>query len=422
MSQSTRIELVKNSLLKNPTSLDKSLYAIVDSFNAEEWAEVIKMKGKNLPFYNSIIPFFAYTFKPEIADEMISNKLITTNTCGESLSDALFFALSNGSQIESEQPTFVDICNTPILLNLFNGSILNRISRAEFSDDISDYFRDKFKKMLKSFNDNVLISNEIDMTPELALTGNNKFRSINDVDEESIEDTLQIIYFLQATNSLASSLNVTELNEDLAQMISTLQFQKIIRDSSNSKKEERSRLKQLESSLAYIMGCVESESCYESIIAKLNPMMFDKVETSILSAIFAINTTSAESDLKEESLTTDSLYVDENSLLNEPNESIFKKIAGKIWGNDSCVETQELQDASHEQVRSDEVAINNVLIKTKKSKTKFGVIIFGLIIAILMGYFLASQAHSKIEQQSSVISNVQGGASSQYPVIKVTNH
>lgn len=417
MSHSARIELVKNSLLKNPLAIDKSLYSIVASFNAEEWAEVIGAKGKNLPFYNAIIPYFACAFSSSLADEMIEKRLISTNGCGESLADALFYVLSNGSQLEEEQPSFSELCNKPILLNLFNGSIFKRICDAEFSDDVSTYFRDKFKNTLKSFHNEILINKNAELTPELALTGNNKLCNINDIDDNEVQETLLFIYFLQALKTLVESLDLTELDEETEQKISTLQFQKIIKDSASSKKEERIRMKQFESSFSYIMSNIETECSYNIIVSRLSPMMISNIETCVLKAIFAINaTTEEDSDLKEELLTADSLYCDDAHEDSEPAESLFKKIK-------SSLNSSRGQKKSEKETNQEEFAIDDVLIKAKKKGNKSILIIGALVAALLAGYYAASQAHTKIEQQSSVISNVQGdSASSQYPVIKVTNH
>ena len=152
MSQSARIELVKNSLLKTPNAPDKRLYSIIASFTPQEWSEVIKSKSEDTAFYNAIIPFLAYAFKPDLPLEMINNRLVSKLGFGEALADALFFALSNGSLAKEDQPSFDDLCNTPILLNLFNGSVLNAISNTNFSDDVAVFFREKFKLVLENLD------------------------------------------------------------------------------------------------------------------------------------------------------------------------------------------------------------------------------------------------------------------------------
>ena len=421
MSQSARIELVKNSLLKTPNAPDKRLYSIIASFTPQEWSEVIKSKSEDTAFYNAIIPFLAYAFKPDLPLEMINNRLVSKLGFGEALADALFFALSNGSLAKEDQPSFDDLCNTPILLNLFNGSVLNAISNTNFSDDVAVFFREKFKLVLENFHNEILINRDSKFTPELALTGNNQLCNINDYDAISVQNAISLIYFLEAIKSAVDMLSIKTLTDESAVLIKTSQFQKIIKDSSVSKKEERIRYKQFECSLAYIMSSIENEASYEVIINQLDPIMLSNIETTFLKSLLASNYNSNEQDdIKEESL-LDPVYTDElDENTAHTSGSMFEKIKSSL---NSAQRTPHHNHDSCKNAIENEVAIDDVLIKTKRNIAPQIAIIGYFIVAIVGCCLASSYICSKRELQSSVISNAQGGSTiSQYPIVKVTTH
>ena len=422
-----KIKLVQNSLNKEGIS-DKQLYAIVDGFSVEEWAFVLASKNDDPSFYNKVIPFYAYCFKSNQTKAMISSNLATKMDVGDGLADALHIILNNGSLDKNEQPSFENIYNKPILLNLFGGGILSHISSAGFSDDVSIYFRGKFKKCLNDFHNEVSLSDDPKLSAPLALTGNNKVCSPLDFDQTEVTNTLKFIYFLQAMNTVVNVLNIEQQTEEITEKIEALRFFDIIKETSATKKEEKSNLKLLNSSLSYIEGAITNNDSYDDIISRLDPIMLSDLETDILKSMIAACgvaelTEHTNCDINEEPLLFDS--IDSESEDHQSSPSLFNKLKDTLnkHHHELVDENSVEKKTPTENDLTSNVTIDGVLIKTKKRGVKPFFLIAVIIATLTSGYFIAGKTTHKINEHSTVIGNAQGGEQhSNYPVIKVTSH
>ncbi|PSV01057.1 hypothetical protein [Photobacterium kishitanii] len=421
MTNTTRIELVKNTLSENDV-VDKSLCAIINDFNAEEWIFVLKKKnGYDSEFYKKIIPWIIYTYKDDKIDEIIAK--YSLNNVAESLADAWFEIFNNGSTKPEDAPSFEDVCNKPALNAMFNGHLLNTIYAAEFEGDISDFFLPKFKEMFRDFCEKCLEADSPKISPNAALIGNNNYLSINDYSSNDLEKTIYFIYFLKSVSIASDFLGLsTPPTEEEIDLLDKLMIDKIIENNNKQlgrKFSQRERSEQKEV-FAYIQNQLPE------YLDRLSPLMLSDAESAIISALThvahfreeaqsKVNTNedvgfgNESRGIRELPFTLEYVPSDEDSNQKTDDEQQMPALFSKIKN-------------IFKKEQEDDVAYSDILIKGRKKKSNFFIYLMFILAAGTLGYFLANgNSDQSIIGKANESQMHSSNEMSQYPVIKTTS-